>query len=309
MLTTLIILSLIVVILYIYYETIKFNYRAFLMFNRGVIAPNKFWANASETLLSDASGVKYYTELKKKYGHFAPQNFFGRKIYLVTHVPYMKEMLDKSPDIFGVGTIKYDVFKSFMAKNVGVSHGCPWKQRRQLNEKVLSTDKIPRYAELYHKYIYDIIKAQKTLPANFDDFNKIGQQVAFKIVFNQDNVIPQVVNIFPEANSMRAILLGESKLNPHIKKTYTDYLNNQIDDPKTFSLVNLATNSIKDIKLCHNENKKDEIFHQISHWVFPIVSSFHSNIPIFMTLIRNYPISYTTLIALAIFKESFSGIS
>lgn len=290
------ILAIILVVLIVNYETIKFNYRAFLMFARGVIAPNKFWANASETLLTDASGVQFYTELKKKYGNFAPKNFFGRQIYLVMHVPYMKEMLDKSPDIFGVGTVKYDVFKSFMSKNVGVSHGCPWKNRRILNERVLSTDKIPRYAEIYHKYIYDIFKSQSKLPTNFNDFNKIGQEITFKIVFNQNTVIPEVFEIFPEANDFSAIWYGEATINPRVKDTYTEYLNSQIDNPQQFSLVNLAVDSIKTIKPCHNENEKEEIFHQIPHWLFPIVSTFHTNLPRFMTILINHPKDYTRVI-------------
>ena len=100
--------------------------------------------------MQDGAGINLYNSFKKKYGDFAPSYMFGKEIYVVSNINHIKTMLLNSPDLFTVGDLKKKFFKSFMAKNVGVSTGCPWKQRRQMNEMALVTDKLHVYAEDYN---------------------------------------------------------------------------------------------------------------------------------------------------------------
>src|SRR5437016_3003898 len=119
----LIIIVLIVLGVIYYYQDLRTNLFTTLIVNRGILAPNCTWWTLSENLLKDASAIDLYYELKKKYGSFVRTNFGGRTVYLVTDPKYIKTILRYSPDLFGVGQLKYNMFMSFMPKNVGVETG------------------------------------------------------------------------------------------------------------------------------------------------------------------------------------------
>ena len=102
-----------------------------------------------DIILNDGTGINLYNTFKRKYGDFAPSNMFGKEIYIVTNINHIKTILLNSPNLFTVGDLKKTFFKSFMSKNVGVSSGCPWKNRRYINEMALVTDKLHTYAEGY----------------------------------------------------------------------------------------------------------------------------------------------------------------
>ena len=132
------IIILLFILVYIYYNQIKIILLNLLTILRGIITINCKWWNISDKIMDDSSGINLYNYYKNK-KDFAVTYMFGEKIYLVTNNKYQKIILDNSPNIFNVGKLKYKFFKSFMAKNVGVSSGCPWKYRRNLNEKILDT--------------------------------------------------------------------------------------------------------------------------------------------------------------------------
>lgn len=52
-------------IIFFYWETIRFNFTAMMILNRGVIAPNKFWFSISDALLTDSNGVQLFNNSKK----------------------------------------------------------------------------------------------------------------------------------------------------------------------------------------------------------------------------------------------------
>ena len=74
-------------------------------------------------------------------------------ILLVTNIEHVQTILDNSPNLFGVGKLKYNTFKQYMPKNVGVSEGCPWKIRRIQNENVLFSDTLHPYSNRYSMII------------------------------------------------------------------------------------------------------------------------------------------------------------
>ena len=117
------------------YDEIKLWILNRVIVERGILAPNCIWYKISDLFLNDGAGINLYNDYKEKYGDFAPSTMFNEKIYVVTNVKYIKQILDNSPDTFGVGKLKQQFFRSFMHKNVGVSSGCPWKRRREMNER------------------------------------------------------------------------------------------------------------------------------------------------------------------------------
>jgi len=235
---------LVILILVIYfYDDIKIMLLNFLVVSRGMVSPNcSFW-NISDLLLKDSNGIHLYQKYKSKYGDFAPVSMFGEKMYMVTNVKYIKTILDNSPNLFGVGKLKKNFFKSFMDKNVGVSQGCPWKKRREINEKVLYTNELHAY---HKKYAYDtasmLKKYSKKKELIFGDFTNMGKYMVAKIVFNENSIPDDVFKVFAEANSVLALLKENYKIDPQIHQKYINFMEKHIQNPKEKSLVELYKN-------------------------------------------------------------------
>ena len=272
----LIILFLILIFLLYNFDTAGVNIIVFLTIMRGILTVNCRWWNLSE-FYGDSSGVNLYHKFINRKDKIIPTNIFGSKTYIITDIDYIKKVLDNSPHIFGVGSFKYDFFKSFMKYNVGVSNGCPWKNRRQLNENVLDTDKNHRYSHIFANKIKEQFISSN--PKNFDDFSKLGKKLAMIFVFNQENIYEPLFEMFSEANSFQTVLFGTININKYIKNSYYDYLKKQLDNPNKHSLLWLA----KSI----NTLSREEIIHQVPHWIFPINGLLSVAFPRLLVLIYN----------------------
>ena len=267
-------------LIYTYYDNIKIWILNRIIVQRGILTPDCFWFNISDRLISDSSGVDLYNKYKKKYGDFAPSYMFGEKIYLVTNNNYIKIIFDNSPDLFSVGKLKYKFFKPFMEKNVGVSTGCPWKRRRYMNEIALVTGKLHTYAEHYNNYMVENLTKWKSKSLiEYSDFLKLGRTIVSKIVFNTDSVNDEFFKIFSEANTTEVFSNPDFKITPKVYNNYLKILNKYIDNPEPNSLVELC--------LTFTTNR-EEIQHQIPHFIFPIVALFITTIPRLLLLLCNH---------------------
>lgn len=276
----LIIVLIVLQLLYYIIDPLKVKLLNYIVVRRGILAPDCKWWNISSVVLSDDSGIDLYNKYKQKYGDFAPTKMFGKKIYVVTNIKYIKTILDNSPDLFGVGIHKKKFFRSFMSKNVGVSQGCPWKHRRNLNEKVLSTDKMPLYTQKYNLDTIDVIQnvLMNKGKVTFNDMIEIGKQMCSRIVFSERRIPDQIFDIFTKANSVS--YLTQEYINPTWIKKYENFLKTHINNPNPKSLVNLYA---------QHENNIDEIVHQIPHFMFPIVGLYGITIPRILLLLINHP--------------------
>ena len=280
-------IEVIFIILFIIFLSIYKNYNQIKLWilnrvivERGILAPNCPWYKISDLFLNDGAGINLYNDYKEKYGDFALSTMFNEKIYVVTNVKYIKQILDNSPDTFGVGKLKQQFFRSFMHKNVGVSSGCPWKRRREMNEKALLTDQLHVYSEKYNNdiqtYLHNNWKGKKKLM--FNDFLEIGKYMTTKIVFNTDKIDPNIFQMFSEANTTELFSNPKFRIQPKIYQRYIQAINSHIDNPNVNSLVDL-TNSIT--------TNKEEVKHQIPHYIFPLVATFVSVIPRLLILLFN----------------------
>ena len=274
--------ALIIALIYLNYDQIKVWFLIRIVVNRGILAPNCFWYKISDIFLSDATGINIYNKFKAKYGDFAPLYMFGNDIFLVTNNDCIKTILDNSPNTFGVGKLKQQFFRSFMEKNVGVSQGCPWKQRRGMNDHALNTDVLHIHATEYNEYIHNyFVKNNWNEKSTFqyDDFVALGKFMASKIVFGTDTVYPEAFKIFDEANTTRAYD-DNFKLNNKVYVEYSRILHHFIQHPADKSLVK---------QLLEVSNNKEEIFHQIPHFIFPIVGLFITSAPRLLLFLLNSP--------------------
>ena len=253
--------------------------------SRGLITNNCKWWKFSDLFIKDAAGHQLYSDHKEKYGSIAPIKMFGENIFLVTNTNHIKQILDNSPNTFDVGKIKFNFFKTFMAHNVGVSSGCPWKKRRAMNEFALSTNLIPKFAPLYDLEIRKILISESVINLNpIYDFNRmlnIGKKMVSKIVFGLDQIDDNIFKIFAEANTIWSILDKSYQIDSNIKSTYEQFILNQIKNPIKNSLVHESKLYL---------DNPTEILHQIPHYMFPILGLYPVAVSRLLTLLANHPL-------------------
>ena len=260
-------------------EFIQINIMTNLVILRGLVSPSCFWYKISDLFFKDGSGINIYNKLKNKYGDFAKVNIFNTEFYLVTNINYIKIILDNSPNLFNVGTLKKKFFSSFMSKNVGISSGCPWKNRRQINNYALDNEKIHRYSNIYNIFFKNITKLNKKI-IDFNVLSTISKKTMCKVIFNADSseINDDVIKLFYEANNLSAFY-NKLKIDNTIFKNYKNTLYYYLNNPRKHSLVNLCLQITKN---------KEEIYHQIPHFIFPILGLFITSIPRLLCLLCNH---------------------
>jgi len=280
-----IILIIIFLIIYQNLTNLRINLMVFLIVNRGLLSPNCFWWNVSSKITSDANGVNLYYKLKNDHGNMVPINIFGTPMYMVTDINSIQQILDKSPDTFCVGRLKYNFFKPFMELNVGVSKGCPWKRSRKLNEKVLFTNYLHLYADYYNRIINQYL--QEHQPKNFNEFVDASQHLVSRVVFNKKMIPNQIFEIFQIANSLNAVVSPNFKIPKHINNFYRNFIWNELQNPQPYSLISLSQNS---------DLNKEELIDQVPHWIFPINGIIHTVVPRTLIMLCNHPDIFKKLI-------------
>jgi hypothetical protein len=278
--TIIFILSIIILLLILFNDThIRVNIMTRLVILRGLVSPSCFWYKISDMFFSDGSGINIYNKLKLEYCDFAKVNVFNTDFYLVTNVNYIKLILDNSPDLFNVGSLKNKFFSTFMSKNVGISSGCPWKNRRKINDYALDNKKVHRFGGIYNEFINKITKFDNKI-IDFSLLRNIGKQTMSKVIFNTDisNINEDVINIFSEANKISA-LYNKLDIDPTIYNNYKNTIYYYLNNPNKQSLIDLCLQIT---------NNKDEVFHQIPHFIFPIVGLFLTTIPRLLCLLCNH---------------------
>lgn len=275
-------LIVLIVLVYLFknYDQIKIWFLNRIILERGILAPSCPWYKISDLFLKDSAGINLYNEYKKKYGDFALSSMFNEEIYIVTNVNYIQQILDNSPDTFNVGDLKRKIFGSFMKKNVGVSSGCPWKRRREINERALLTDQLHVYSEKYNQYIHNYMEKiwKNKNEVDYDDFLKLGKYMVSKIVFNTSHIHKDVFQLLSEANTTNAFH-PQFNIDAKVHQNYNDFLNIHLENPKINSLVSLCMDISSD---------KEEVKDQIPHFIFPIIGLYVTSIPRILVLLLNH---------------------
>jgi cytochrome P450 len=262
-------------------RTVKTTAMVFLIVMRGILSPNCAWWNISDLLLEDSSGIDLYFKLRKEYGITpVPLNFINTRVWLITDKAKIRFILNNSPTLFGAGRLKYDMFKSFMPKNLGISQGCPWIKRRALNEHVLSTGNPHPLRHIFQSVIREELDNLESLPTTYSEFKILAQRASGRIIFGE--YIPSdIFQIFIQANSISSVVSGNTTIDPRIKNLADAYFRQAIrkrSPSQATCLMDLIVDG--DIS---------EITDQIPHWIFPIVGIYLVNIPRMLTLMCHHP--------------------
>ena len=151
-----------------------------------------------------------------------------------------------------------------MKKNVGVSGGCPWKRRRVINDYALNTDKLHQYYQIYNDNMHNLLKNVDN-KLDFNDLLNIGRKNVYKIVFNSEDVHDDVFEIFRQANNTDVFYNDNFSVESSVFTNYKNTIERFINYPERNSLIELC------LKVSKN---KDDIYHQIPHFIFPIFGLF-----------------------------------
>ena len=108
-----------------------------------------------------------------------------------------------------------------------------------------------------------------------------------KIVFNTNHINDDVFKIFSNANSIEVFYNPNFKINPKIYNTYIEILNSHMNHPNNKSLIELCMSVT---------NNKEEVLHQIPHFIFPIVGLFVLTIPRLLVLLCNHKKAFEKVI-------------
>ena len=259
----------IIIILCYYWHLIMINVICIASVKRGILSPNKFWWGVSD-ILTDKTGVELFYATKQKHPQFYETNVLGNSMVLVLDMNTVKYILDNSPDLFTVGTLKYKFFQSFMKYNVGVLSGGEWLTLRKINENVLHTGMIHQYNEIFSEIIKNDLA--RGLPMNFYQFNQSAKNIADLIIFGRGgNQI--VYDAIAEANHVPIIsqnLKHKEAADLHVRK----FLNNPIKN----TLISL---------LSEHDGDLEYFVDQVYHFVFPMVSLITIHVPRILAMIVN----------------------
>ena len=147
-----------------------------------------------------------------------------------------------------------------------------------INDYALKTDQLHPYYKIYNNHMFDLLKNTKHM-INFKDLVNIGKNNVYKVVFNSNDVHDDVFEIFRQANNTKVFYdneFGVDKKVYNYKKTLEKFINN----PQKESLIELCVKS---------SNNKDDIYHQIPHFIFPIFGLFLTTTPRLLILLCNHP--------------------
>ena len=280
------VLLILIALLWYYWETIKINWMVFLIVQRGILAPNCFWWSMSDMFLKDASGVHLFYDQSEKHGGVIPLNMFGTKIYLLADPALIKDVLDNSPSLFGVGKLKKQFFSSFMSGNLGVSHDEKWLKLRQENETVLKTGKTHPFVSQWNIWIHQGLNIFG-IPLKFKTFQNLAIFLTIRIVFGETAPLnPKIFEIFQEANAVSFFWTGEAKISKNSRRVYNDYLDKAIENPDPTGLISMA--------VATGISKKD-LLQQIPHWMFPIAGLISVSLPRILLMVTSHydEIKYT----------------
>lgn len=258
-------------------DDIKVNAIVFMTLKRGIISQNCFWWRVND-FFQDSTGYDIYQRLKQR-ERFVKLNVLGREIYLLTKLEDITELLDLSPNPFGPGVLKKNFFSSFMKRNVGISDGEQWIDRREYNDKVLETDKPHHMTAIFSEYINEIFHNER--PKNFSEFSESTRKITSKIIFGTYDYNEVVYKVFKQADSIVSLTFDINVVDKTDLSLYENYLRSQLQNPQQNTLLYLGHKY-------HKMLPEQVVIEQIPHWIFPIAGLFSVHLPRLLVLLLNH---------------------
>jgi len=262
-------------------ELLEYNIKLYLIQNAGLIYLQKDGSKLLQTLTNDPILIKTHRKLHNKHGSVILMPIITKSIhYYILDPNLAKNILKDSPKLFSAGNMKKEFFESFMPKNLGISKcstssECPWKKRREFNEKTLGT-KSPTF---FFDCIQDIIQKNITKPLlNIDDFKLISFQIISSSIYGNN------LNTNEGANMLKDFIHNINKTNNLLETSfyekYIQHLSSSYTNAPKCSLLHYAD--------LYRNDTADVINDQIPHWFAPFIFIISFLIPNMLCIILNF---------------------
>ena len=256
------------------FEILEYNYKLYLIKNAGITNLFKTGSRLLDYFTNDPLLIKMHRKLNKKYGKFVITYIVNSKNYYILDSDLSKQILTDSPNLFDAGNIKDDFFKSFMPNNLGISKcntsKCPWKNRRQFNENVLSTNKNNNFLNC----IPSIVNKNINSPLlNIDDFKNVSYNIISQSIYGDINHNEILKKFTEEVES-------ENIMSTDFYKEYKKDLHNSYNNSPSCSLLYYAN--------VYKNDTMNIIDDQIPHWFGPFIFIINYLIPNLLCIIINF---------------------
>ena len=234
-----------------------------LIFNKGIINPNKLWYKLSDMILDKHDFINFV--LSYESGEYK-KNIFGYNIIIINKLEDVKFLLDNSPIRFKRGNIKYNFLKKMMEHNIGITYDTEkWIELRKQNEYVLSTQYMKSDLIINLKKDIENICNKIDLYNSYDSFQILGKNITKLLLFGHTNVSD---NIFSIIETPSYFEMNSDKKNNHYEILRNIITNTEILDNSLLGKFREITDITTDISL-----------DQIPHWIFPIFNSITLSLP------------------------------
>ena len=256
---------------------------------QGPFIPSRFWWTITN-IFKDKSGAETYKSLisNNKSG-FYKTNINGIDTYIVLDMKYIKTILDNSPTIFGAGKSQKLLYDSFMNKNVNVSDATNWQFRRKLNMDVLMTDRVHNLLNNLIKFTNNYINPNP-FPLNYSNYKDIARTITSYIIFgDKTEITDDVYNLISDSNKLELLTGNMANICPYARLK----LDNLIQ-----SNLNRCTSGHKSLTeraTILKYKNREELVHQIPHWIFAITEIISIVVPRLLCLLCNHPDKFAKL--------------
>ena len=258
-----IIIILILIIIFVTIQIFKFQLYLMLIFNKGIINPDRFWWHISDILLDKHDFINFVKSYE--YGKHI-KNIFGYNINIVNSLNDIRFILNNSPNRYKRGNIKYNFLKKMMKHNIGITYDTEeWIQLRKQNEYVLSTQFIKSniITNLTDIIINETNKI--SLYNSFKSFETLAKNITKIILFGHTDVSDDIFTIIETPSYFE---INSDKENNHYEILRNIINNTKINENSLLGRFSEITNIKSDVSL-----------DQIPHWIFPIRNTIILTLP------------------------------
>jgi len=234
-----------------------------LIFNKGIINPNKSWYKIADIILDKHDFINFV--LRYESGEHK-KNIFGYNINIVNKLEDVIILLNNSPTRFKRGNIKYNFLKKMMEHNIGITYDTQqWLDLRKQNEYVLSTQYIKS------NIIIDLTKNIEKecdkieLYNSYDSFQNLGKNITKLLLFGHIDVSDDIFYVIETPSYFD---INSDKKNNHYEILRNIISNTNIHENSLLGKFKEITDITTDISL-----------DQIPHWIFPIFNAITLTLP------------------------------
>jgi hypothetical protein len=253
----------ILIVIIISIQVFKFQLYLMLIFNKGIINPNKTWYQIADIILDKHDFTNFV--LSYESGEHK-KNIFGYNINIVNKIDDIKNLLNNSPTRFKRGNIKYNFLKKMMEHNIGITYDTQkWLDLRKQNEYVLTTQYIRSNIIIdLTNNINDICNMIETYDS-YEKFINLAKNITKLLLFGHIDVSDDIFSLIDTPSYFE---INSDKKNNHYEILRNIISKTKIHENSLLGKFRNITDITTDISL-----------DQIPHWIFPVYNSIILTLP------------------------------